>query len=326
METLVLITCGSHLYGTATAQSDVDIKGIYLPEARDILLQRVKEVISMHRQKKMGEKNTPEDVDYDLFSPARYLSLVAHGQMIALEMLYAPQAFIRESCPTWQAMQECAPRILTKQAASFVGYCKTQANKYCIKGARIETANQLIELLKKSIETHGTAAKLGIIRDQLVEFTKLHEYFILGHQDASSGTRIEYGEIGGKKALLTSSLKNALTIFENLLEEYGHRAQLAAQHEGIDWKALSHAVRIGHQALEFLHEHHITFPRPEAEHLIAIRQGLVPLEEVTEEIERLLHDVEEASTHSTLPDTYDQKIIDGFIEYLYLKQITNTYG
>jgi hypothetical protein len=273
----------------------------------------------------VGEKNIPEDIDYDLFSPAKYCALVAHGHMIALEMFYAPHQFILQSSPLWREVKEFVPRILTKRAASFVGYCKTQANKYCIKGARVQTAIEFVELLKKAIERYGTTAKLGTIRDQLVEFAKLHEYFILAHQDSLSGTRSEYCEIGGKKALLTSSLKNAAGIFEKLLQEYGQRAQHAAMHEGIDWKALSHAVRIGYQAIEFFQNQHIEFPRPEAQHLVAIRQGLVSFQAVTEEIEQLLHDVEESSRCSSLPDTFDQRILDDFIEDLYGKQVKSSY-
>ena len=49
MRTIVELTFGSHLYGTATPDSDLDIKAVYLPEPRDILLQRVKPAVSLHR-------------------------------------------------------------------------------------------------------------------------------------------------------------------------------------------------------------------------------------------------------------------------------------
>jgi predicted nucleotidyltransferase len=46
MELIVEMRFGSHLYGTATPESDLDFKGVYLPEARDILLQRVKPTVT----------------------------------------------------------------------------------------------------------------------------------------------------------------------------------------------------------------------------------------------------------------------------------------
>jgi predicted nucleotidyltransferase len=42
MRLIVEMRFGSHLYGTATPLSDLDYKGVYLPDGRDILLQRVR--------------------------------------------------------------------------------------------------------------------------------------------------------------------------------------------------------------------------------------------------------------------------------------------
>ena len=325
MQIIVLITYGSHLYGTATDQSDLDIKGIYLPSARDILLQQVQPVVSQKRTKAVGEKNTAHDVDYELYSPTKFLSLLSQGQMVALDMLYAPESALIETSAVWKSIQSLAPQILTKQAASFVSYCKMQANKYGMKGARIEAAQRLLEILLKAETQYGSSSKLSQIASTLKEFALNNEVFKLGVQDTLPGTPIEYFDIGGKRALFTSSIKTARAIVQNLLEEYGQRARAAALNEGIDWKALSHAIRIGDQALEFLKYRHITFPRPEAQHLLAIKQGKIPFAQVAQEIEELLIQIEDAKKGSRLPDTYDQKIIDDFIEQLYLQQVKKAY-
>jgi predicted nucleotidyltransferase len=49
MDLIVAMRFGSHLYGTATPQSDLDYKAVYLPEARDILVQRVQSTVSRSR-------------------------------------------------------------------------------------------------------------------------------------------------------------------------------------------------------------------------------------------------------------------------------------
>ncbi len=46
MDLIVEMRFGSHLYGTATPQSDLDFKAVYLPAARDILLQRVHDTVT----------------------------------------------------------------------------------------------------------------------------------------------------------------------------------------------------------------------------------------------------------------------------------------
>ncbi len=90
MRSIVIIKFGSHLYGTATPASDLDFKGVYIPSARDILLQRVKGSVSQHREKAEKEKNLPGEIDSDTYSLQRFLGLVAEGQTVALDMLFAP--------------------------------------------------------------------------------------------------------------------------------------------------------------------------------------------------------------------------------------------
>jgi predicted nucleotidyltransferase len=71
MNFLIKLKFGSHLYGTNTPSSDLDIKGIYLPKAKDILLQRIAPVCSFSRPKDHGEKNSADDVDQEFYSPSK---------------------------------------------------------------------------------------------------------------------------------------------------------------------------------------------------------------------------------------------------------------
>ena len=84
-------------------------------------------------------------------------------------------------------------------------------------------------------------------------------------------------------------------------------------------------MRVGYQTIEFLKYQHIIFPRPEAQHLLAIKQGKVSFHEVTEEIESLLMQIEEALKQTSLPDTYERYLVDDFIEHVYLEQIKKRY-
>ncbi len=90
MDIIVELRFGSHLYGTATPQSDIDYKAVYIPAARDILLQRVRGAISRPADKAPGEKNAPGAVDHDMHSLQRYLELLAEGQTMALDCCLRP--------------------------------------------------------------------------------------------------------------------------------------------------------------------------------------------------------------------------------------------
>ncbi len=105
--------------------------------------------------------------------------------------------------------------------------------------------------------------------------------------------------------MLTSTIKNAHDIVRRLVEEYGQRALAAERNEGLDWKALSHAVRVGHEAVELFQTGRISFPRPEAKHLLEIKCSQIPYVKVAGEIEQLLVDVEVAASNSSLPEKAD---------------------
>ena len=54
LDLVVLMRGGAHLYGTATPPSDLDLKDVYLPTAREILLQRVQATVSLGPPKAEG--------------------------------------------------------------------------------------------------------------------------------------------------------------------------------------------------------------------------------------------------------------------------------
>ncbi|WP_010298044.1 DNA polymerase beta superfamily protein [Candidatus Odyssella thessalonicensis] len=322
LEIIVKLKFGSHLYGTATADSDLDVKAVYMPRARDILLQTISPAIVVGRDKVAGEKNTCQDIDFEAYSPHKFLSLLAEGQIVALDMLFAPSAyFIDPPSPLWEQIQGVAYKLLNKKAASFVRYCRQQASKYGLKGCRVAAARQAENLLEKALKQYPARSKLNLLEPELHKLSMQSELIQLGNMVNLEGIAAKYIEICGKKILFSASIKTACEIVHKLVGQYGARALAAERNENVDWKALSHAVRIGYEAIEFLTDHKITFPRPEALHLVAIKQGKIPFQEVAIEIEQLLTRVEEASLTSTLPDGYDPELINEFIADIYYQHI-----
>jgi hypothetical protein len=325
MKSIVQIKFGSHLYGTSTPESDLDIKGVYIPCADDILLQHVNPMISKSREKSFGEKNTADDVDEEYYSLQRYLELLSQGQTVALDMLFAPEtAMMSEPDPIWLDIQNIAPKLITKGATAFVRYCRQQANKYGIKGSRVSAARLALDVLKQGEEKYGSNEKLSLMHEKLIIIEKDNEFIHFINGKKSDGDSLIYFEVCNKKTPMTASIKTARGIAQQLMDEYGQRALAAERNEGVDWKALSHAVRVGHEAIELFESGKITFPRPEAEHLLKIKQGKLQYSDVAEEIENLLVKVESAATASNLPDTVPPSIIDNFVAKYYKKQIISS--
>jgi len=122
----------------------------------------------------------------------------------------------------------------------------------------------------------------------------------------------------------TTTIKDAHAVYARIYENYGERARMAMTNEGVDWKAMSHAIRVSRQALELLATGRITFPRPDAEELLAIKLGKFPFSEVGRTLEELVEKVEAAAEISTLPEESDQDAIDRLVIYLYDSQLRHT--
>lgn len=324
MNTIVKIKFGSHLYGTNTPTSDTDYKGVFIPEARDIVLQRAPRTMSMGtgRKKVEGERNLATDIDSEYYSLHYYLQLLREGQTGAVDMLFAPNP--EESTLLWNHLRMNRERLLTKKSAAFVGYCRTQANKYGIKGSRVAAARASMERFQNYVATFGSTVKVGecLFPDALViPDHQIDEFTSIVTKETTGGNFERYYVCCDRMVGFKNTLKEAASIFTRIHENYGARARMAESNEGIDWKALSHAVRVGHEALELLRFKWITFPLPNAPHILEIKQGKLDYKVVAEEIERLLVQVEEAAAESTLPEHADQAWIDDLIYRIYSKQM-----
>lgn len=326
---IVEIKFGSHLYGTSTPASDLDYKAVFIPSPNDILLQRIKPTITNSRPKQQFEKNVAGEVDIESFALHRYLSLLAEGQTVALDMLFAPiWAMEQEPAPIWQTIVRNRHRLLSRRAASFIGYCRTQANKYGIKGSRVHAVRNIVEWFDDAIATHGHLKRLEVAAETLPSFIaerQLEHTSIISIPHPSRPDPIPHLECCNRKAPFFTSLKDTRAIFARLLDEYGARALMAERNEGVDWKALSHAVRVGSEALELLATGWITFPLPNAAHVLAIKKGELPYAAVAAEIEELLERVEAAQSMSSLPDAPDHDYIDQLVVAAYRAAVVKGY-
>jgi hypothetical protein len=187
----------------------------------------------------------------------------------------------------------------------------------------MDTAEGIINVLKPHAQRQPNL-KLGTLDVYLQGFTSNHLHCgVIDIEQNLQGEmkKIRHLEVCDRKAPYTITLKEALAIYQRLYDNYGERARKAKDNEGIDWKALSHAVRVGGECIELLKTGYIVFPRPEAAHLLDVKLGKLPYYEVAEEIEGLLVAAEEASERSTLRTNPDRKWIEDFTWATYTDRI-----
>ena len=317
MNSIVEMRFGSHLYGTATPASDTDYKSVFIPDPRDILLQRVPNTVNRNSKTDTRGKNTAADVDREAFSLQKFLNLAADGQTVAMDMLFAPPEMCSLSSPLWTHIQSERHRLLSRRCQAFLGYCRSQANKYGIKGSRMSAARQARDIFDWLLAGNPTNLKVSendaLLRARFEGVE--HAEFVT--RTMPGPTEVTHLSVCGRQVPYTASIKTAFEIYDRLFTEYGQRALAAEKNEGVDWKALSHAVRVGGQAIELLTTGHITFPRPDAAHLVAIKTGALPYQAVAEELETLLERVEAAARESTLPEEPDRAWIDDLVVFHY---------
>ena len=231
MDIIVKMKFGSHLYGTATENSDVDYKGVFLPYKRDILLGNIPKCYSFTTGSDKS-KNVSNDVDEEIYSLHYFIKLACDGQTVAMDMLHAPEKMLITNSSVWRSIVSEKHRFYTKNLKSFINYARRQASKYAIKGSRLNAASQVLKILK----SNNSEKKLRKIWDQLPRIEHCHD----AGKDPN-GMR-QY-QVCGKIFQESASIGYVIPILEKFYDDYGHRAKLAAENKNIDWKAISHALR-----------------------------------------------------------------------------------
>ncbi len=319
-QTVVRMQFGSQVYGTSLPTSDQDFKEVFVPAGQDILLGRATKVSRSSSTKiDTSARNTAADIDVEAFSYAGFLRLLAEGQTVATDMLFVPRRHILQWGVGWDEVVGNRHRLVSRRIVGFVGYCKSQANKYGIKGSRVNAAQAIVDLL----ETWDQDCRLGDYEDELHGFCEGREHAeMINIPNSSTDSSLTHLSVCNRKQSLTVKVKYALSQYRELWDKYGERARAAAANEGIDWKALMHAVRIAHQAHELLATGTVTFPRPEAWLLLQIRKGELPYQRVAELIEDGMEELEAAQEASVLPLEPDQALINDLILHEYGRAVT----
>lgn len=83
-----LTMSGSKLYGTDTPKSDLDIKGIFIPTRRSVLLKR--DMTSYTKDtNNTKEKNTADDIDFSLHSIYAFFNQLEKSETGAVDVMWS---------------------------------------------------------------------------------------------------------------------------------------------------------------------------------------------------------------------------------------------
>lgn len=124
--------------------------------------------------------------------------------------------------------------------------------------------------------------------------------------------------VSGHLFPLNANLNTTHDSIRKSLASYGTRAQNAAEDNGADYKALSHALRVAYQAEELLQNGEIRFPLPgmylDQVRAIKFKVTAMSYEEIVALIEERIQGIEDTwLPNSKLPEKPDVDWINKFI-------------
>lgn len=297
MEVIVRMKFGSHLYGLNTAKSDTDYKVLYLPSIEELLLGTYKKSFN-NNTNTSGSKNTKDDIDEEWIALPEFIKHAMSGQTFAIDMLHctAPE----QTSDVWENLVSKRKMFYSKDMKAYLGYVKQQAHKYGVKGSRLSELKLSIESINSILKESGDIN----IEDANNLFTG---NYIKWEWIKSKSGKIEdlYYVVLGKMYQRRTKLSYVLERLSIVYNEYGERAILAEKNEGIDWKALSHAVRAGCQLREIYKNGDFSYPLNETQHILNIKEGNCEFSVVSSGLEQLISDVTTLSSGCDFPDSVD---------------------
>lgn len=267
---LYLSTFGSNLYGTnINGKSDIDVKGIFLPDIKDLIFQNP--INNIHYSTGNDKsKNNSSDVDIDLWSLQYWLQrLLPISDTGAIDLLfsYTNKDAVLYMNPNMKDIFEHPLEFVdTTNTKTCVNYSLGQAKKYGIKGSRLGILKKILEVAKNNYKFY---------------FEKLENHYEKIIDACNDSKYCTYQEMNGQKLLFVCGKYHNLNIkmdefikrITKEYESYGNRAEVAEKNGGIDWKALSHAVRAIFQTQELLETGNIVFPLKRKEEIVRIKTG-----------------------------------------------------
>lgn len=317
---LFSVLTGSHLYGNATVSSDFDYKVVCLPALDDLLMcKRI--VNKKEKPEGMSQQDSmrPGDTETEYLPLQVFLDDFLNGQTYALEIAFAAAQelhTIPEGTPLeggvhafWaKTMQEMISLFLTKNVKKMVGYAVSQSKLYGLKTQRYTSIKAVLDIINDSFNSTSTDEKeIQKLKETLRISdtpTLVNNLLKLEHikmSEVKNGNVTQALEIAGKLYPISTKWDTVITSVSGVLDKYGERVK-KFEGENVDWKALSHAIRITEQVLELCDTGELQFPRKNAQYLSHVKRGLIELEDALQYLQDVFSKIDEATERSTLPE------------------------
>ena len=264
-------------------------------------------------------RNSKDDIDLQLFSIYKFFTLLKKGETGVMDILFS---MFREDTQVYndkeftQVIMKNYKKFYNRNLHSFIGYCVGQSKVYNVRGERFNELHMFVEYFNALAKEQGSE-KLESMFPQIEKLFKAYNYkyvhFVMGATSRGSGEDKEgkYVEVLGKRFLGTVTIGYFSERITEMEEQFGNRAKASAK--GVDFKALSHAVRVISEVEELIDDGFITFPLNNRVYVTSIKEGNESLDDVMEYIDKKLTTVQEKLEKSALPERSDEAFMDALL-------------
>lgn len=290
------IRVGSHLFGTTTPDSDIDLAGIFMPGRANLFgFQRCENIKDDVVAKDAGGRNTAEAVDRTLYEYRKYIQLAMQNNPNILNMLFVDKKNIlfKDHTDLAQNLLNKAYLFPHKGAFNrFVSYARSQRKKMMIKPENYRALQDGLALL-------------GVEDDNKVmaEFRN-----VLPFTYAGIGKHVQCGDLSFEAGVY---VKKARKQIRARLAKASTRTQYYTKY-GVDVKFASNLIRLLKQGIDLMRDGKLVFPLPYAQEILDVKQGKYNVAEIMEWSEDLEAEARTARDKSSLPGKPWTKEIEEF--------------
>lgn len=323
---------GSHLYGNNTPESDEDKRGVFIAN-KDYYYGFLNNIDSIRT-----DPNDPEDEEFHEIR--KFLYLLSNNNPNIVEYLFVPKNGILHKTKEWDKIIQHKEYFISKKCkVSFSGYAHEQL--YRIKRHRSWLLYPPTKNPERKdfglLENRSTIPKeqIGAFNVLLAMYLEeIRSFHVLKNQILEMEETKNFKTMTKNlKSVDLNAVKTIMPISDNFLEALQkEKAYLIASKEwqsykkwetrrnpkrkeleakyGYDCKHASHLIRLMSEGEELLLTGNLTFPRPDADYLLAIKNGLLTYDQLIEKVDNYDENFEEFYNRSELPEEPDIIRID----------------
>lgn len=251
---------GSKLFGTENEYSDTDLKEVYIPNGKDILLNTF---IPYNEKTISGLKDKSSIIETSSYAVNYFLDNLYKGDLRSIEIIFTPEDKILHKTKEWDEIIKNKDLLINPQIPTFVKFAQSTLSKFNSKAERIKMLNNILQVFKDN-------------KDHKILFESLEQIKKIDESKIKFDNKFLF--FNNKKFPIMNSNNEFISFIHKELNQYSDKT--LSYKDNIDWRSLGHAARIIDEALEYLESGKIIFPRYNADWLKNIKKEIVPVEQI----------------------------------------------